>query len=407
MKKMEVTNRRENSTRFSLNGRSVTELSRQLYWDEQKKEKGYNLLFESFEEITDAQINAILNGEAYLTPGCEYIEEPDTEFKEYLKEQKDYIQTHFYCIGGKYVDRKLLSGYILDVCRPLINQARARAYTQGPFVAETLMERIDNLILTRDILLERVMESAGFGNRDAEGYTAFLRELDRLTDRFAGTMAEPSSGFEKDLTPEEIALYNDLRSIKMSELASPRKPYFRVGSFIPEFSKEDLPPSSPALMGEGEVFFLEFAETLHTISECQEKKYNGELSPEDYLQVVTPLCLDKIFTFIAAVHQYGAPTTEPSATLFENLCLNASVVQATMSNLSECSQNAVLLFELVRGFLHKDEELSVKFLRAYPITGNLKKDREIVIEFHDLMNESTEKAQKMLTERTAKTGPLL
>lgn len=71
-------------------------------------------------------------------------------------------------------------------------------------------------------------------------------------------------------------------------------------------------------------------------------------------------------------------------------------LKSNTHRLSGSQDSAVLLFERMCGFIHTNDELSLKFLKSYPITDDIVEDRRFVALFYDTMNESTGDAKALL-----------
>lgn len=426
---------------FGIDAVWLIDTVRQMYWQENKVSRAKAIL-NDLEGITDDQIMALLNGKVYLTPDYEYVPEDDIAYLRFLDKHKIYLAENYYQIFERWIDKDLLSAYIIQTCLPLIRLVKNSKFVVGHSL--NIEERITELFDSRGILLERLLKHAGFDQYET-GYAEFVRELDHLTDMFAGNVVNAPN--MSHMTIEEEELFEDLRNVlkytndnivketenkiketenkiitdiiknnmeendEIEEAGSTIKNVDEVISKFgywaglhPERIMKIVNNKNVVPVGNGYDFFQTFANTLHMISISQHEQFYEKMSNEEYINKVTPLCLDLLDKFITAIisynHKYDVRFSinndDPIPSLFYDLCNGVMQLKSNTHRLSGSQDSAVLLFERMRGFIHANDELSLKFLKSYPITDDIVEDRRFVALFHDTMNKSTGDAKALL-----------
>lgn len=208
---------------FTIDGEGIVTIARQLFHDEQKERKAVDILENAFDGISQAQMTAVLNGDASITRDCEYIDAPDPEYKAYLINFIANRSNTCTKVADKWVSNHDLAQYIIGLCRPLFATIRSTYLLSrnARYFGRTLMpyevERIIYLEEMRDRALATLIESAGFDEYDMDGYTAFIRELDTFVEQYAGTLVREPERFARimgaqcTMNPDEI-LYNSMKA---------------------------------------------------------------------------------------------------------------------------------------------------------------------------------------------------
>ena len=188
---------RSGKVTFSIDGKGVLKIARQMYHEEQKIERALNIIKSGFGGITPEQITAVLNGDAWIDSECYYHDEPDAEYKLHLTEIVNYRTRNCTEIAERWVENRDLAQYVVGFCRPLFARIRdVRKREDGiqniRYNARDLsryeVERIAFLEEMRDDALVRLVASAGFDGYEGDGYTMFIRTLDKFVDAFAGSL---------------------------------------------------------------------------------------------------------------------------------------------------------------------------------------------------------------------------
>ena len=189
---------RSGKVTFSIDGKGVLNMARQMYHEEQKKERALKIIEYGFDGITPEQITAVLSGDAWIDSECYYQDEPDVAYKAHLAEIVNYRTRNCTEIAGRWVENRDLAQYVVGFCRPLfarirdMRNANADGVQDIRYRARTLssyeVEWIALIEEMRDDTLVHLIASAGFDGYEGDGYTAFIRSLDKFVDTFAGSL---------------------------------------------------------------------------------------------------------------------------------------------------------------------------------------------------------------------------
>ena len=104
---------RSGKVTFSIDGKGVLKIARQMYHEEQKIERALNIIKSGFGGITPEQITAVLNGDAWIDSECYYHDEPDAEYKLHLTEIVNYRTRNCTEIAERWVENRDHAQYVV------------------------------------------------------------------------------------------------------------------------------------------------------------------------------------------------------------------------------------------------------------------------------------------------------
>jgi hypothetical protein len=188
---------------FTVDPQGVVDLARQVYWFEDKKQHGVDIL-RCFIGIESCQITRILEGDATITEDRRYVEVSNEDFKFKLKDlfayRKKYDEANFMWLGGIKVERALVDTYANHVVKRLRDTMRNSKY--GIMFEPKDIDEILGLETTRQEMHDQILENAGFSrDDDDEEARIFKNALDKYVDEKAGSLMDVPL---EELDPDKV-----------------------------------------------------------------------------------------------------------------------------------------------------------------------------------------------------------